>query len=78
MKNRTFLLFVTAAAVACADTLTWTGGAGDGKWSSAGNWSSTGSHAVPQSGDAQHRDDVHFEGPGVVTVGACATVLYFR
>jgi len=52
---------VTAAAgwlCAClavctsADTLTWTGGGGASNvWSNPANWSSTGSHTTPQSGD---------------------------
>ena len=49
-------LVVGAALCVCAglfaDTLTWTGNGGDGKWSTPANWTSTGSHAIPQSGDS--------------------------
>ena len=38
------------ALCATADTLTWKATTG-GNWSSAANWSSDGSHTVPQSGD---------------------------
>lgn len=37
---------------ACADTLTWTGNGTDANWSTAANWSSTGTHTVPQNGDS--------------------------
>ena len=42
--------FLLAAGVLKADTLTWTA-SGGGMWSNAANWSSDGSHTVPQSGD---------------------------
>ena len=42
--------FLLAAGVLKADTLTWTA-SGGGMWSHAANWSSDGSHTVPQSGD---------------------------
>ena len=45
-----FGLFLNGAAF--ADTLTWTGGAGDCKWSTPENWTSDGTHTVPQSGDS--------------------------
>ena len=45
------LALALAAMAASGDTLNWTGGANDFKWSSAANWSSDGGHTVPQSGD---------------------------
>jgi hypothetical protein len=55
--NRQFCRFsvvlfalVSVAAPAFGDTLTWTA-SGGGNWSDANNWSSDGSHAIPQSGD---------------------------
>jgi len=54
--NRGRTLVVLAGAVAFvtggmkADTLTWVG-TGGGNWSVAANWSSDGSHTVPQPGD---------------------------
>ena len=48
------VIFATAAFVfaAAADTLTWTG-KGDGVfWSDSRNWSSDGTHTVPESGDS--------------------------
>ena len=45
---------MAAVALICAaahgDTLTWVG-SGGGNWSAAANWSSDGSHTVPQPGD---------------------------
>ena len=56
-RNRQFCRFPVvlfalafAAVSVSADTLTWVG-AGGGNWSDAANWSSDGSHAIPQSGD---------------------------
>lgn len=50
MKRSLMVLLAGVSAGVFADTLTWTA-PGGGKWSNAANWSSTGSHAVPQSGD---------------------------
>ena len=47
---------VLTAAFASADTLTWTGLGGNALWSNAGNWSSSGGHAVPQNGDVVEID----------------------
>ena len=58
-----FGLFLNGAAF--ADTLTWTGAAGDGKWSTPENWTSDGTHTVPQSGDSVIAKVVG--GDGVVT-----------
>ena len=46
------VLFVLAAGVLKADTLTWTGAGNGAFWSDPANWSSDGSHTVPQSGDS--------------------------
>lgn len=50
---RTVQVGVVALALPCAilaDTLTWQGGV-DANWGTAGNWTSSGSHTVPQNGD---------------------------
>ena len=55
-RNPHMRLVVLAGAVALvsgsmkADTLTWVG-TGGGNWSVAANWSSDGSHTIPESGD---------------------------
>ena len=55
--------FATSFA-ASADTLTWTGEGGNALWSNAANWSSSGDHATPQSGDSV-----------VIDIGETATMV---
>lgn len=50
MKRCLGLILAGVALCAAADTLTWSATTG-GNWSDAANWTSDGSHAVPQSGD---------------------------
>lgn len=51
MKKRMCLaVAVLAAGIGFADTLTWTGGTGN-NWNEPANWTSSGSHTVPESGD---------------------------
>ncbi len=55
-RGRTLVMLAGAVALVTggmkADTLTWTG-AGDGAfWSDPANWSTTGSHTIPQRGDS--------------------------
>ena len=63
------LLTIAIAALAgqlFAGTYTWTGGAGDGLWFSAGNWNYDGAPAANSPGNTLNGDDVVIDGTGVV------------
>ena len=51
-RNLALAVAFATAFAASADTLTWIGEGGNALWSNAANWSSSGDHATPQSGDS--------------------------
>lgn len=52
MKTKIIYTVCAMGAMAWADTLTWKGGGANNNWSTAANWTSDGSHTIPQNGDS--------------------------
>ena len=67
-------VLLTSLTSSGASTGTWTGEAGDGLWSSSGNWSSTATNTVPPGSTSSTTDTstAHFSNtsPTVITVDA--------